>query len=194
MQAIHQRGILHRDLKSSNLILGADGHLKIIDFGIAHTFGDPQPGTFPAWHDLRAGRTDAFPMLWADRDNPNSTRGRCGTEGYMCAEIQLGTDYSFNADLWSFGVVLYEWLAAGELPHFHLDDFEEDHVQVHWWPVPHSVLDNAAMLSFLNKIFSVNYRERFEDYGELKAHPMWGPQPDWEAHMERRLPPPDLNV
>ncbi|KAJ7646790.1 kinase-like domain-containing protein [Roridomyces roridus] len=176
MQAIHQRGILHRDLKSSNLILGVDGHLQIIDFGIARTFDEPDSKQFPAWHDLKNRGTDAFPMLWVGKDNPHSSSRWCGTKAYMCAQIQMGTDYSYNADIWSFGVVLYEWLAAGEVPDFYFDDFEEDRPEVQWSPVPKSVLNDSAMLSFLKKIFSVNYRQRFEDYGELKAHPMWGPQ------------------
>ncbi|KAJ7646741.1 kinase-like domain-containing protein [Roridomyces roridus] len=93
LQSLRNRGILHRDLKSDILLLGVGGNLVIIDFGLARSFEDPKPD---------------------DWDNPHYTRMKCGTKGYTCAEMEMNRFYSFNADSWSFGVVLYEWLAAGE--------------------------------------------------------------------------------
>ncbi|MBV9267109.1 MAG: protein kinase, partial [Acidobacteriaceae bacterium] len=83
----HKRGIVHRDVKPSNLILTGDGLLKILDFGIAK---------------LRRDQT------------VTATQGFTGTIPYMSPE-QLAGKIDERSDLWSTGVVLYEML-TGRLP------------------------------------------------------------------------------
>ncbi|KAJ7646717.1 kinase-like domain-containing protein [Roridomyces roridus] len=177
LQSLHNRGILHRDLKSDNLLIGAHGNLVIIDFGLARSFQDPTPGTYKEWHTMRRRQNDEWPLLWADDwDNPHFTQMKCGTRGYLCAQIEMGRAYSYSADLWSFGVVLYEWLAAGEMPAFHVPNSEEERPEIEWYPTPASVYAEPAICLFFDQIFSMRYGERFESWGELTRHPMWGPQ------------------
>jgi serine/threonine-protein kinase len=96
LEEIHERGIVHRDVKPSNILLGSGGEVKIADFGIA---------------------LDA-------RDSALTQAGHAvGTPLYMSAEQLLGERADTRSDLYSLGVVLYQML-AGRTP-FLNDDSEE---------------------------------------------------------------------
>lgn len=80
----HERGILHRDIKASNLLIDSKGELKIADFGLANYF-HPKP---------KKPLTSRVVTLW-----------------YRAPELLLGsTDYGIGIDLWSAGCVLAEML------------------------------------------------------------------------------------
>lgn len=84
LAAAHEGGIVHRDVKPSNLIVHADGRLKILDFGVARMTGRAVSGSGAAY----------------------------GTLAYMSPEQTRGTTVGAEADVWAFGVVLYEMLAG----------------------------------------------------------------------------------
>lgn len=85
--ALHNRMILHRDLKPQNLMLRPDGQVKILDFGIAK----------------REGEGDAVPETLM------------GTLSYMAPEVVGGSRADFRADLWSLGAIFYEALVGNQL-------------------------------------------------------------------------------
>ncbi|KAF7376559.1 Non-specific serine/threonine protein kinase [Mycena sanguinolenta] len=117
LQALHERGVAHSDLKEENLLLGADGRLMVIDFGVAHVF--PKPITlaerFPHWYALakqarREPGLGHFPLLWPSDENPHQMQIRGGTPGYMSPEAERGDFCSYGADLFAFGTILGQWL------------------------------------------------------------------------------------
>jgi serine/threonine protein kinase/tetratricopeptide (TPR) repeat protein len=87
----HERGIVHRDLKPANVMLGLDGHIKVMDFGLAREF-EPQPAD-----------SDALTRSKLTKEGSIS-----GTVGYMSPEQARGERTDARSDLFSFGVVLYE--------------------------------------------------------------------------------------
>jgi serine/threonine protein kinase/Tol biopolymer transport system component len=101
LDAAHERGIVHRDLKPANIKITPDGTVKMLDFGLAKaaTAGstDPDPSESPA-------------VLAPTRDGVI-----LGTPAYMSPEQARGGPVDKRADIWAFGVVLFEMLAAGRL-------------------------------------------------------------------------------
>jgi serine/threonine protein kinase len=65
-------------------------------------------------------------MLWAEEENPHQMEVCSGTLGYMTPLVMMRQPCSYGADLWAFGVVLYEWLTERVWARFHLFPFESD--------------------------------------------------------------------
>src|SRR5438552_17901043 len=94
----HDRGIVHRDLKTANIVVTPDGLVKVLDFGLAKQVGG---GIFE-------GPTRSFSTI-------QDASSVSGTLPYMAPEILRGDAADYRSDLWALGVVLYE-AASGRLP------------------------------------------------------------------------------
>ena len=95
----HSRGVIHRDLKASNVMLTPSGRLKVLDFGISQRF---EPGRM----------SDGTTVLDASWESQHTFTG---TLPYIAPEILKGEEADVRTDIWSLGVVLYE-MAAGHRP------------------------------------------------------------------------------
>lgn len=87
LESLQDRNIVYRDLKPENVMLDAQGYLKLIDFGIAKK--------------LEEGKSRTFTMI--------------GTPHYMAPEVMRGHGYGTEVDIWSLGVMLFEFV-CGYLP------------------------------------------------------------------------------
>src|ERR1700756_1305038 len=101
MEFAHERGIVHRDLKPANIKIRNDGTVKVLDLGLAKAF-------LP---DSAGGSANAM-------DSPTLTSRATqvgvilGTAAYMAPEQAKGKTVDRRADVWAFGVVLYEMLTG----------------------------------------------------------------------------------
>ena len=88
LKAAHGKGVIHRDIKSGNIMVDEDGNVKMLDFGLARIRGTE--------HITKKGTT-------------------LGTTAYMSPEQVMGEEVDEQSDIWSLGVVMYE-LFTGKLP------------------------------------------------------------------------------
>jgi serine/threonine protein kinase/Tol biopolymer transport system component len=100
LEAAHEHGIIHRDLKPANIKVRPDGAVKVLDFGLAKAL-DPSPS---------ATDVSQLPTI----TSPAMTRMGVimGTAAYMSPEQARGKAVDKRADIWAFGVVLFEMLTA----------------------------------------------------------------------------------
>ena len=105
LEAAHERGIVHRDLKPANVKVTPDGKVKVLDFGLAKAYaGESAAGSGP---DLSQSPTLAHTGTQAGVI--------LGTAAYMSPEQARGKSVDKRADIWAFGVLLYEMLTGARL-------------------------------------------------------------------------------
>ena len=147
----HDRSIVHRDLKTSNIVVTADGLVKVLDFGLAKRVG--------------GGTLDAPTLSFSTIKGSSSVSG---TLPYMAPEILRGEDPDARGDLWALGVVLYE-LASGRLPFEGRTGFEISSAIMHEIPKPLGPPVPPGLWAIIQRCLAKEPLQRYQRASETQA-------------------------
>ena len=156
LEAAHEKGIIHRDLKPANIKFSSEGKVKVLDFGLAKAMsGDPAKG-----------EVSESPTITRDA---TATGVVLGTAAYMAPEQARGKPVDQRADVWAFGVVLYEVLTGKRA--FAAEDVTLTLAAVVTSNPDLAVLPNAISPSlklFLGRCLKKDPRTRVQAIGDMR--------------------------
>ena len=147
----HDRGIVHRDLKSANILVTPEGLVKVLDFGLAKHVGA----------NVFEGATKSF-ARWKHASSVS------GTLPYMAPEVFRGEPADYRSDLWALGVVLYE-MASGHLPFEGRTGFEISSAILRELPKPLGPPVPPGLWSVIQRCLTKEPTQRYQRAGEVQA-------------------------
>ena len=156
LEAAHEKGVVHRDLKPANIKLTAGGKVKVLDFGLAKAVGESGPTP-------DASNSPTMTM------QATSAGIILGTAAYMSPEQAEGKPADQRADIWGFGVVLYEMLSGRHC----FDGKTVSHILVHvieqepdWARLPASL--PGGLRDLLKRCLEKDPARRLRDIGDVR--------------------------
>ena len=165
---IHEKQIIHKDIKPENLVYDSRGYIHITDFGISKIY------------------------------HPDNGKENSGTPGYMAPEVLFNKDHNFSVDYFSLGVILYELLMGRRPYHGHSKkelrkDIVSRQARIKEDNIPDGFIKSNTFLlcaDFINKLLERKKEKRlgYLNFKEIKDHP-WLIDFNWEDLINKKMKP-----
>jgi len=167
LEAAHEQGIIHRDLKPANIKVRSDGMVKVLDFGLAKAMDTEGAGQVGGAGKAGKGDLTQSPTI----TTPAMTRAGMilGTAAYMSPEQARGKFVDKRADIWAFGIVVFEMVTGRRA--FEGDDISVTLASVlmkdpDWSALPAAV--PAGLRRLLTACLKKDPKARMRDIGEAR--------------------------
>ncbi|CAD8170535.1 unnamed protein product [Paramecium octaurelia] len=155
LEELHQHRVLYRDLKPENILIDLRGHIQLTDFGLSKL----------------------------DLSEEQLTNSFCGSPEYMPPEIVNRQGYSYPADFYTLGCLLYE-LLLGLPPHYSQNTEEIFHkIQNEDISFPEDL--SGDVMQLLQSLLNKNIAQRIHDFATLKKN-SWFSNVDWQAVKQKK--------
>ena len=149
----HDRGVVHRDIKTSNIYVTPAGQIKILDFGLAKFIPASKVGEEPETVSSASG-------LWAS--------SVVGTLPYMAPEVLRGEEADARSDIWALGVVLFE-MVSGKRPFRGQTAYELSSAILRETPAAVPANTPAALRHVIDRCLEKEPGQRYQRAGEVSA-------------------------
>jgi len=197
VESVHKLGYVHRDIKPDNVLIGADGHIKLSDFGLCTGFRPTHDTKMYKNHkgdiskEISKHDHNWKMQSWKkNRKKHDLAYSMVGTPDYIAPEVLMKTGYGKECDWWSVGVIMYGMLMG--YPPFYSETPEETFQMILNWKTylefPSEVALTPSCLDLLKRLLS-SQSKRLGRSGtrEIKDHSFFA-DVDWE-HIRKQTPP-----
>ena len=209
IESVHKMGFIHRDIKPDNILIGADGHIKLTDFGLCTGFRwthdsrryqpkghhHRQGSMEPQWEQCSCYNDGTAKPLELKRVQGHHSRcvahSLVGTPNYIAPEILRRVGYTQLCDWWSVGVIMYEMIVGQ--PPFMAPTPSETQLKIMNWSqylhIPHHAMMSPAAADLILR-FCCDPQDRIGKNGadEIKQHPFFSAI-DWDVGIRNYEPP-----
>lgn len=157
LEYLHGLGIIYRDLKPENVLIGNDGHIRLADFGLSKIAGKSESGAV------------------------NKTNSFCGTSDFMAPEMLRNISYNGSVDMWALGVFIFN-IVSGETP-FEGSETEDTYSRILHEELYEAPPSTSFVTDLLYNLLNKSPAERLgagpHGWSDIKNH-AWFASVNWE--------------